>query len=254
MSNVIFYFTGTGNSLQLAQGIAEKLGDCEVINIAKYNGDIPAGVERTGFVFPVYFGGLPRIAHSFLNNLTISGDPYLFGIANCGGASGVFLKQIGGYLRRKGKTLHAGYPVLMPENFILLYDRFSPDREKVLFADAERKITTISETIKEKKAQTFEHAGNVPFRYIANPINRAFCGLSAGLDRHFHVSDCCIGCGKCERICSGENITLRERKPVWSHRCEMCMGCINVCPVKAIDFGRLTQKRERYLNPNVTLL
>ncbi len=254
MQNVIFYFTGTGNSLQLAQGIAEVLGNCEVINIAKHSGDIPTGVERAGFVFLVYFGGLPGIAHAFLKNLSIQGDPYLFCVANCGGSSGVFLKQTAHYLRQKGKTLQAGTSILMPENFILLYDRFGEERERMLFTNAEQKIAELGVTIRGKQAAAFEYAGNVPFRYVGGLFNRAFIGLAAGLDRHFHISDRCIGCGKCERICGVGNIVLRERKPVWNHHCELCMGCINVCPVKSIDFGRLTQKKERYINPNVTLL
>lgn len=253
MQNVIFYFSGTGNSLQLAQGIAARLENCEALNIAKTTDEVLSGVERIGFVFPVYFGGLPQIAHSFLRHLDIPGDPFLFGVANCGGTSGVFLKQICSYLGQKGKTLHSGYSVLMPENFILMYNRFSPEREKVLFSRAEEKIEEISLAAQQKQHAPFEHVGNSLFRYFAEPFNRTFVAHAAEKDCHFHVSDRCIGCGKCQRICSVGNVILRGQRPVWNRRCQLCMGCINVCPVKAIEYGRLTQKRERYLNPNMII-
>ena len=58
MKNRIYFFTGTGNSLKVAKEIAAGLGDCDVAAIQK-NMDvtIPAGLERIGFVFPVYYWG-----------------------------------------------------------------------------------------------------------------------------------------------------------------------------------------------------
>jgi hypothetical protein len=38
MKTIIYYFTGTGNSLAAAKGICTHLGDCELVSIASLAG------------------------------------------------------------------------------------------------------------------------------------------------------------------------------------------------------------------------
>jgi len=67
MKNVIYYFTGTGNSLAVAKKIAAALGECELVPIASLR-DTPAiapDAERVGIVCPVYFLGLPLMVAEF---------------------------------------------------------------------------------------------------------------------------------------------------------------------------------------------
>jgi flavodoxin len=59
--NVVYVFTGTGNSLKVAKDIAVALGDCEIISMGsdtRY--DLEGGYETIGFVFPTYYRGEPR--------------------------------------------------------------------------------------------------------------------------------------------------------------------------------------------------
>lgn len=65
----------------------------------------------------------------------------------------------------------------------------------------------------------------------------------------FYVTDDCISCGKCAKVCSLNIITLKEGKPHWSGECSQCLGCINCCPKKAIQYGKGTAKKGRYFNP-----
>ena len=66
---MIFYFTGTGNSEQLAKQIAAKTGD-KVVNITdavrnkEYTYTVSEG-ENLGFSIPVYFSGVPHIVKEF---------------------------------------------------------------------------------------------------------------------------------------------------------------------------------------------
>jgi flavodoxin len=58
MKTIIYYFTGTGNSLIVARKIAAVLGDCELIPFASQRttrADIVPHAERVGIVCPVYF-------------------------------------------------------------------------------------------------------------------------------------------------------------------------------------------------------
>ena len=68
MKTIIYYFTGTGNSLAATQKIASLLGDCELVPIASFKditGDIVPEAERIGIVCPVYDSGLPILVGEF---------------------------------------------------------------------------------------------------------------------------------------------------------------------------------------------
>ena len=42
-----------------------------------------------------------------------------------------------------------------------------------------------------------------------------------------------------------------KSKPVWDKDCTMCLACINRCPQEAIQYGKSTEKRGRYLHPDL---
>ena len=57
----------------------------------------------------------------------------------------------------------------------------------------------------------------------------------------------CIACGKCVKVCPLNNIRLTEEKrPKWQSPCAHCMACICNCPTEAIEYGDVTQKKEKY--------
>ena len=53
------------------------------------------------------------------------------------------------------------------------------------------------------------------------------------------VEDSCIYCGKCAETCPVDNIVLDSGPPVFGPHCTMCLGCIYICPVKALRPGTL---------------
>ncbi|MEA4969803.1 MAG: hypothetical protein VB051_04640 [Candidatus Pelethousia sp.] len=63
MTNIIYCFSGTGNSLWLAQNAARLLGDTKVVSIMALQGnpEIPANYERVGFAFPTCFLHPPKV-------------------------------------------------------------------------------------------------------------------------------------------------------------------------------------------------
>jgi formate hydrogenlyase subunit 6/NADH:ubiquinone oxidoreductase subunit I len=73
------------------------------------------------------------------------------------------------------------------------------------------------------------------------------------MDKAFSVSDACTSCGTCAAICPAGNIEMVQGRPVWKHHCELCCGCIHICPVQAIQAGAKTEKRVRYRNPSVSI-
>ena len=75
MKTIIYYFTGTGNSLAVAKMIAAVLGDCEIVPIASLQttaGDITPAADRVGIINPVYLPGLPVIVGTEFAGASIS--------------------------------------------------------------------------------------------------------------------------------------------------------------------------------------
>ena len=71
-----------------------------------------------------------------------------------------------------------------------------------------------------------------------------FVGLRT---RKFWVSDQCVSCGLCERVCPVAAITMRDGKPTWTmSHCAHCMACIHNCPKEAIEYGDVTKDKRRY--------
>ena len=62
----------------------------------------------------------------------------------------------------------------------------------------------------------------------------------------------CIGCGTCVSVCPRHNIRLEGGRPVFGGDCIGCLSCIQYCPAEALNVGKVTEKRERYHNPNVS--
>ncbi|MDO9033822.1 MAG: EFR1 family ferrodoxin, partial [Methanoregula sp.] len=126
MKTIIYYFTGTGNSLAAARAICASLGDCELVPIPTLAGS-PSGIvptaDRVGIVCPVYDFGLPSIVAEFAERLDISATGYCFAVLTMGGMGGSALHQLDSIVRKHGgRQLDASFTVRMPGNFVPLYD------------------------------------------------------------------------------------------------------------------------------------
>ena len=87
------------------------------------------------------------------------------------------------------------------------------------------------------------HEGALPFTksYLLRPLFNAFL-MSP---KPFHATEACIGCKKCEKVCPVGNITVTDR-PVWGGNCTQCLACYHVCPVHAVEYGKMTGKKGQY--------
>jgi len=251
MKNSIFYFSGTGNSLQVANDIAEKIGECDVINIAKYDTSNKITHERVEIVFPVYFWGIPNIIKDFLKKVEFEKNTYLFAVATCGGTAGASLIQVNDLFKLKNQKLQSGYIIQMPENYIVSYNVNSNEKQQKIFENERLKVGTISKVVIDKKEQSLEKSKYVVDMLLGKMVNNAVVKNYPNKDKNFNVNDNCTSCGKCEKMCSVGNIAMLNGKPIWNHHCEFCLGCLQSCPVEAINYENKTQKRIRYINPNV---
>lgn len=71
---MIFYYTGTGNSLFAAKKLLKEneslISMANAVNNNEYKYRLEAG-EKLGFVFPVYFYTVPKLVETFVEKLEV---------------------------------------------------------------------------------------------------------------------------------------------------------------------------------------
>jgi ferredoxin len=245
--NIIFYFTGTGNSLKVAKDAANAINDCKIVSMAAYKeGDYLNDMERIGFVFPVY-GSLPNCVNEFISKIEFPKNKniYYFTIVTCGHFKWNCIPTLNEKLLKKGITLNAGFNVKMVANAISLYD--IPNNVDNILKKFQKDINLITEKIRLKETNRIQKRNPLLF------WQDKFVLSLPTMDKDFNVSTDCKGCGICEKICPVKNIEIIDGKPSFKHNCEQCLACIHHCPSKALNSGNKTQNRKRYINPDVTL-
>ncbi|MDD1685892.1 EFR1 family ferrodoxin [Methanoregula sp.] len=256
MKTIVYYFTGTGNSLAAAKKIAAALGDCDLVPIAlleKNCGDIVPPADRVGIVCPVYFTGLPLIVASFVGRLDPAAAKYVFAVVtHGGGGESAALRQLDRILRkRQGRGIDAGFGVAMPGNYILMYDSPAGKDQEEILTKADNEIARITGPV--SRCEKCDLPTSFVPRLLHTLIYPWFTSHVHTDDRKFTVTGKCTSCGTCVALCPAKNIELVQGKPVWRHHCELCCGCIHLCPVQAIQAGSNTEKRLRYRNPDITI-
>lgn len=248
MKTIVFWFSGTGNSLAIARDLAAALGDAELVPMAKViGGQIPTA-ERVGFVFPVYGFGLPGIVADFLRKLPVNSRAYYFSVADCGGLPGAPHRQAQRILRAGGGRLAAGWTLFMPANYPVMHDSPPAARQQEYFDKMKERLPGIAGTIGRSQPGPLEDS-SVPFRWIAHLVNHMAIRKFRKSGRNFWVEATCRQCGLCAKVCPVDNIRPVDKKPTWLNHCEQCMACLQWCPVEAIQYGAATKTRKRYHHP-----
>ena len=242
MSNRIFYFTETGNSLAIARTLAEGLGDTEVHRITPEGAEVE-GPERIGIVFPVLGWGPPRMVSEFVQNLHPRSDPYVFAVTTCGGSQAVTLIRLRKLLRANGSNLDAGFAVQgdfqisFPEDkpmaIIRLMAWISRNDQPAPFSERAEEIVQVIAEKRRHAPETTNVLANTLGRLIGGAAQMSF----KTADKAFDSTDACVSCGTCVRLCPRENVTLENDRPAWHHNCESCYACMAFCPQTAITLN-----------------
>lgn len=244
---MIVYFSGTGNSRYVAKMLAQQLND-ETLSATDYikNGIAAELFSQKPWVFvcPVYVSAPPRVFMDFIKSASFNGNKKAWFIMTCAGGFGACPAYAKKLSDEKGLRYMGAAQVCMPQNYLAFFKTKEKAECDEIVRNAIPEIQKLGALIAEFRA--FPDPGMKSWELIStemiiDPYYKYFMNA-----KKFTVSDSCIGCGKCERVCPLGNITLTGKKPVWGDRCTHCMACINYCPVTAIEYGKKTQGKPRY--------
>lgn len=115
---MLFYFTGTGNSLYVARQIEEK-----PISIPQilHQENLKFKDEKIGIVYPVYAGEAPKIVLEFLEKATFETD-YFYLILTYGKDVTDAPECIARLLEEKGRHVNYIHSILMVDNYLPSFD------------------------------------------------------------------------------------------------------------------------------------
>lgn len=247
-TNIIYCYSGGGNCLDMAKNIARELGDTDIVMMRSFPVKTDATeAQRVGFVFPCYGGGLPAGVEEAVKAVRIRPGTYTFGIVQYAGYMGSGLHKINSIHKLdywNGVSHQSACIWLMPHTLMI-----PPLSAEAAQKRSEKAARDFAADIKAGKSSVKEP----PKRAVNAAESAAFSKVVKLKAKQYTVSGDCVGCGTCAGLCPRQNIRLVRGRPYFGEDCIGCLGCVQFCPKQAINVGKVTEKRERYTNPNVSV-
>lgn len=244
---MVFYFTGTGNSLYIAKQIEEN-----PISIpqAIHRESQEFSADRIGIVAPVYGHEVPAMVKDFLQNAVFHAD-YFYMILTYGNRHGGAAELAKELCDTCGIAVNYINVIMMVDNWLpgfdmneqMRLDKKIDENMAVILSDLNARRNMISEVTDTDRAA---------HQQFLDGMQR----MPEDVWQHLlRVTDGCIGCGICEKVCPSSSIHVLDGKAVHiPGNCQTCLACAHACPQKAIQ---LTMEEKnpnaRYRNEHISL-
>ncbi len=231
------YFSGTGNTkwcvkrlvyLLDKQADAVSTEDSRAVKVLMEN-------ETVILAYPVQFSNAPMMVRGFIKkHANLWKGKRVFCIATmdafCGDGAGCAARL----LKKCGAKILGGVHIRMPDSVcdVKLLKK-TLKKNKQIVTEADKKIETVANDIKACK---YPKEGLSFFHHIAGLFGQRlwFFSKTHSYSNRLKISDSCVGCGQCSKLCPMKNIIMNDKKPIPIGQCTMCYRCISQCPKKAI--------------------
>ncbi|TLX74667.1 4Fe-4S dicluster domain-containing protein [Labilibacter sediminis] len=250
MNTALYYFSGTGNSLSVAQTIKDQIKECEIFPIIGCLKQKPVEItaQRIGIIFPMHYMTVPRIVHEFLMEVRFQKPKYIFVVIT--GANpklGNALSVVEQYLSKANLKLNAGYFIPMVAAhfpYLKLSKNKQPQKQ---YQEAKEKVLEISEKVSHLKNEFDKE-----FTVIGK-LKQLVSKETKGKEKFFTIDSGCIRCGYCMQVCPFQNIRLHGKQIQWLDNCHSCFACLHFCSKSVIQYKKLSVGKARQHHPSVTL-
>lgn len=243
---MILYFSGTGNSRHAAELIHSVVGG-EIVSIndiiknskpCVFDSELPYVI-----VCPTYAWRVPRIVEKFIDKTEFRGNKRIYFVLTCGDGAGNAWHYAKELSHRKKLIFKGLKSIVMPENYIAMFNSPSPGEAVDILKKADNEILAIAEKI--KASSPIRDRVSLLGKILSGAVNPVFYKLFVRADG-FRSTVKCVSCGKCAEVCPLNNISLKNGKPVWGKSCTHCMACICLCPAQAIEYKNKSVGKYRY--------
>jgi NAD-dependent dihydropyrimidine dehydrogenase PreA subunit/flavodoxin len=275
VSTEIYYFSGTGNSLHVAQELQKRLPGARLIPIMSFveRESVTASGDTVGFVFPHYASSLPKVVRAFIEKLDYGSARYLFAIATRGGTKTWAFVEIDEILKEKGRRLDAHFAITKPGGNDALVkgyaERITEERIQRLESEMLARLDTIQRKIVDQEVSREKGQGDVapppflePFIPLLDAMSPYLIRLGRIVESSFEFchDEKCTGCGICRRVCLAGKVQMVDSRPVWQDEvsCHGCFACLSFCPEESIQVRSKwylkshTEHNGRYHHPAIT--
>lgn len=245
----IFYFTATGNSLD----VAKKFGG-ELYSIPKVlkNNQFNFEDEKIGIVFPCYGLAAPHIVREFIEKVTLK-SPYIFVIMTYGNKLGGGVDWFVQFAEKNNIHIQYADGLLMIDNYLPIFDI---EKQKLKPKNIDENLSRLVSDVNQEKH--YIKSGTFVDSMLTSSIQGLFKIFpNFNSVKNFSIGNSCNGCGTCVKVCPRDNIIINKNvdksKPIYGEHCEFCLACINLCPKKAIQLKKESNPNARFMNKNITL-
>lgn len=244
---MLFYFTGTGNSLYIAKQIEENpISIPQIIHREKQE----YTAETIGIVAPVYGHEVPLMVKEFIERAVFHTD-YFYLILTYGNRHGGAAELAKQLCEECNVTVDYINVIVMVDNWLPSFDM---NEQKKLDKHVEENIGKIVEDLKQRRKAIAE-VTDVDRAAHKQFLNRMSQMPSDAWQHLLEVTDKCIGCGICEKVCPSASIRIENGKAVhMPGKCQTCIACAHACPQKAIGLTIPEVNPDaRYRNEHISL-
>lgn len=257
MRNIIFYFSGTGNTWYAAGALQKALGleQTKCISIEnsdltdEYLTDMINKAEQVIIGYPIYGSKAPEPMARFISRLPILERKKPVAVfctqAFMSGDGANYLEKD---LLEKGYYLTQTLELKMSNNFYIpIFIRAFKvgNQEKInkRNAKAVKEINEFAGCIRNRQKSV----------KVVNWVNQ-FLGdfQRKEIDKHItkvnealYADESCIKCGLCVKLCPEKNISLKD-KVKFSDGCVACMRCYQACPISAVQITPASKDLNKY--------
>lgn len=276
MSTEIYYFSGSGNSLHVAQELRKRIPETTLLPIVGLMNRefVETHSEIVGFLFPQYASTLPKIVAKFVKKLDLKSARYIFAIATRGGTDCIAFLELDKILEISGRSLDSYFVLNMPgasQPLVKSYTaRITEERVSSLESEMLKRLDSIHKIIANQEISRIEDlhgtATLAPYLVPFSPIIDAMLPALLQFGKHvessfvFYFDAKCTGCGMCESVCLAQRIKMVSEKPVWQKEvdCYGCFACLNFCPEQSVQIKSTwylkshTNENGRYHHPEIT--
>lgn len=240
----LFYYTSTGNSLQVAKAFG---GQCISIpavmkgQLREFSDDV------IGVVTPNHHGKAPQQVLDFLTQVKLKAD-YKFLIVNYGLLNANSIQQLVDLAKKNGNVFDYANKIWMVENYFKIFNVGWHEKSlkwRNIDGNISRLVSDVNNRVRKIHSAMFLLKG---LAFISDSL----LAVKAPYKRFRVEKAKCTSCGTCVKVCPVDNIKLDANYPVFGDKCVLCGACTHNCPQNAIRFkGERT--KSRYRNANVKL-